>query len=177
MVWYFIGVYIINRTSHGLLEMRSGHLMFYLYINTNEIPNHLTLKYIFCCDWYFFAAKCTIYHTCEDFMFWRESSHLVFLWWLYNKSQLASTDSNILCFHGRWVWHGRSDSSRLGKKGKENLLVTPAIIRIAKSINKWINTNGNEVENCCEMVECRIYFRFTRSCKDKEDLVWGITYD
>ena len=94
MLWYFIGVYIINRTLHGRLEIRSGHVMFYYYINTNEIPNHFKLIVFWCerrdllCN----HSNGDIF-TCEDNMLFlhvktssfRAKAHLVLQWCLYNK--------------------------------------------------------------------------------------------
>ena len=61
MVWYFIGVYVLNRTSHGHLEIQNclrkrrwtrktlwmrafkQQILIY-YIDTNEIPGELSGK-------------------------------------------------------------------------------------------------------------------------------------
>ena len=74
----------------------SGHVMFFYYINTNEIPNHFTLIVFWCerHDLLCSHSNGDIF-TCEDNMFifshvkissFRTKAHLAFHWCLYNKN-------------------------------------------------------------------------------------------
>ena len=70
----------------------SGHVMFYYYINTNEIPKHFTEKF-FCCERRdllcshsngdLFTCENNVIFTCEDLMFSRESSPGISLVFVY----------------------------------------------------------------------------------------------
>ena len=91
MVWYFIGVYIINKTLHGRLEIRNFSssvekyftserseqvkYFFNTYVNTNELPNHFTFIVFWCerRDLLCSHSNGDIF-TCEDIKFSRESS-------------------------------------------------------------------------------------------------------
>ena len=71
------------------------------YINTNEIPNHFTLKDFGCerRDLLCSQSKGDTF-TCKDNMLFshvkissfRAKAHLVFHWWLYNNLKQSTTD-------------------------------------------------------------------------------------
>ena len=109
-----------------------------------------------------------------------------------NKKQLSSTVINIVYFHCRWFWSGRSNSGNSPRfQGyntvvfrepfdtfrKQKLLVALAVISVAYSINKWIRANRGEEEKRCEMVEWSFYLCFSRNHKEIKNLVREESYE
>ena len=105
MIWYFFGVYIINRTLHGRFSSivekyftsECRNIFSTRDINTNEIPNHFTLIVFWCerRDILCSHSKGDIF-TCKDNMLFshvkissfRAKAHLVFHWCLSNNIYL-----------------------------------------------------------------------------------------
>ena len=83
-----------TREEKFRISKQPCNVLFFYYINTNEVPNHFTLIVFWCerCDLLCSHSNSDIF-TCEDNMLFSHvkissfhtKAHLVFHWCLYNK--------------------------------------------------------------------------------------------